>query len=97
MSTTHERTLERQMKVLGYLIQRNQRLRLQQFEPMLKTLRESGDWELFPLNRTTIKSTLIGLVKHGLVRTDSVKMGMRYYTHYSPTESGRDTWQTWGG
>lgn len=93
--TTMVRSLERQMTVLGYLIERNKALRLRDFEPLLRRIRLGGDNKLFPLSRTTMKSTLATLTKHGLVNAETVRMGNREYRVYEPTKEGRAAFQKW--
>lgn len=95
--TTQERSLERQMKVLDFLAKANRPLRLQAFDPLLNRVREAGDWRLFPLSRTTVKSTLITLVKYDMVCIQHITLGKREIIHYSITDKGRAAWQAWSG
>lgn len=98
MSTSHEFSLLRQMTTLEYLIKEAKPLRLQDFDPMLKDLRNEGNWQLFPLNATTVKSSLKALVKGGLVNAEAIQVYRhRTIIFYTPTTSGHGAWQAWNG
>lgn len=92
MSTTQKRAPERKLTALNYLTSQGKPLRLQDFGDMLKELRGSGNGELFPLNNTTVKSTLKALVKCGLVQADPVQIGNRTIIYYKPTATGVDAY-----
>lgn len=95
--TTQQRTLEREMELIGFMIRENRLLRLQDFEPLLQEFRQRKDWQLFPLNRTTVKSALILAVKEKLVKVEAIHVGKRLVNFYKPTTRGRSAYAVWRG
>lgn len=97
MSTTHERTLEREMEVLGFAVQAARPLRTKDFDPLIDEFRARGDMDLFPLGRTTLKSALSLATKEKLFKRERLLVGGRYYMFYQPTKRGIKAWHTWNG
>lgn len=93
--TSHEYTAKRQALVLEFMLFMNRALRMQDFDVMVDTARTRyGTWKIFPLNRTTAKSTLITLKKLGYVRTRRVSIGQRRIVFYRVTQTGRKAYES---
>lgn len=97
-----ERSVEREMRVIAFLISAMRPLRTKDFDPLITAWRNEDRGKpyaarLFPLGRTTLKSALKAAVKDKLIKAEPLTIGKRTIIFYTPRQAAHVAYRAWAG